>query len=410
MSQNQNTRNNPVSHRSFRKINPLGKLTEKQFLKEYWHKKPLLIRQAFPGFSTPISPDELAGLACEDEVESRIVLEKDGPAPWTLERGPFKEDRFANLPETHWTLLIQEANRYIPELAVLRDSFSFIPHWRNDDVMASYAPVQGSVGPHVDQYDVFLLQGLGRRRWMINPDPVGADNLLANTELKIMQDFKTAEEWILEPGDMLYLPPGVAHYGVALDECMTFSIGFRAPSRAEIISSYVDDLVPDLGDSLRYADRDLQIQKNPGEITPRTLTDVRSILQEAMTDSNRIDRWFGRYITEPRHGDLAEERYPQLLPTEFKAQLEQAGGLIRSEYSRFAFIQEAEHVYLYIDGEEYSLLPNWIYIAQLICNHRYLKLELLNSYLDDKVFIELFCALYNHAKFEFSDSRWTTLK
>jgi len=314
------------------------------------------------------------------------------------------------LPETHWTLLVQEANRYIPELALLRDAFDFIPHWRNDDVMASYAPMHGSVGPHIDQYDVFLLQGLGRRRWMINPDPVAADNLLPDTELKIMQDFSASEEWILEPGDMLYLPPGVAHYGVALDECITFSIGYRAPSHAEILTSFIDDLVPELADSLRYADGDLQIQKNPGEITTRTLNGVHGILQQALSDKGRINRWFGRYITEPRHSALPEELESPLTPAEFRLQLEQTGWLIRSEYSRFAFIQEDEHVYLFIDGQEYDLLPSWIYIAQLICNHRHLKLEMLESWLDDNVFIELFCALYNHAKFEFPDASWMPLK
>ncbi len=410
MLQKSKNRISPISHPSFRKTNPFGELTEQQFLSDYWHKKPLLIRQAFPGFSTPVNPDELAGLACEEEVESRLILEKDGPTPWALECGPFAEDRFASLPETHWTLLVQEANRYIPELALLRDAFDFIPHWRSDDVMASYAPVHGSVGPHVDQYDVFLLQGLGRRRWMINPDPVDADNLLPDTELKIMQDFSASEEWILEPGDMLYLPPGVAHYGVALDECITFSIGYRAPSHAEILSSFIDDLLPELADSLRYADGDLQIQKNPGEITARTLTGVHNILQQALSDNSRINRWFGRYITEPRHSTLPEERESHLSPAEFKTQLEQTGWLIRSEYSRFAFIQEDEHVYLFIDGQEYDLLPSWIYIAQLICNHRHLKLEMLQSWLDDNVFIELFCALYNHAKFEFPDASWMPLK
>ncbi len=410
MLQKPKNRSKPIRHRSFRKASPLGKLTEQRFLDKYWHKKPLLIRQAFPGFSTPISPDELAGLACEEEVESRLILEKDGPTPWALERGPFAEERFSTLPETHWTLLVQEANRYIPELALLRDAFSFIPNWRSDDVMASYAPVQGSVGPHVDQYDVFLLQGLGRRRWMINPEPVDADNLRDDTELKIMQDFSASEEWILEPGDMLYLPPGVAHYGIALDECMTFSIGFRAPSHAELLSSFIDDRVLDLDDTVRYSDRDLQIQKNPGEITHRTLTHIHSILQEAVSDNERINRWFGRYITEPRHSEPPEKRDPFLSPAEFRTQLEQTGWLVRSESSRFAFVQRPDRVFLYIDGQEYDLLPGWIYIAQLVCNHRYLKLELLKPYLDDTVFIELFCALYNHAKFDFPDDSWMSLK
>ncbi len=400
----QKSKNQPgsISRPSFRKTCPLGELTEQQFLSDYWHKKPLLIQQAFPDFSTPLSPDELVALACEKDVEARLILEKDDPIPWAMEQGLFTEDRIAGLPKTHWTLLVQEANRYIPELAQLQNVFNFIPHWRNDGVIVSYAPMHGSAGPHIDQHDIFLLQGLGRHRWMINPQPVDADNLLANTDLKIMQNFQASEEWILEPGDMLYLPPGVARYGVALDECMTFSIGFRVPSHAELLSAFIDDRVSEQDNSLRYADGDLQIQKNPGEITPQALLQIRGILQQALSDDS-INRWFGRYITEPRHGELPEEHDHTLNPAEFRTRLEQAGGLIRSEHSRFAFIQEEEHIYLYIDGREYDLLPNWIYIAQLICNHCQLKLDMLQAWLDDKVFIELFCALYNHRKFNFPD-------
>ncbi len=391
-----------IKHGAFREFNPLGELTARQFLAEYWHKKPLLIRQAFPGFSTPLSPDELAGLACEETVESRLVLEKDGPAPWTLEHGPFAESRFASLPETHWTLLVQEINRHVPQLAQLREAFNFIPQWRGDDIMASYAPVQGSVGPHVDQYDVFLLQGLGRRRWQINPQPAD-ETLLPDCELRILQNFTATDEWILEPGDMLYLPPGVAHYGVALDECMTFSIGFRAPAHAELLGGFIDDLVAGLDETQRYADPQLELQKNPGEITHRALAQVRDILQQAMADTPRINRWFGRYITEPRHGELPPERQPHLSPAKFRKRLEQSGGLLRSEHSRFAFLREEGHVYLYIDGEEYDLLPNWLYIAQLACNHRHLKLDMLQAWLDDEIFIKLFCAFYNHAKFDFAE-------
>ncbi len=139
----------------------LGGLSAEEFLQQYWQKKPLLIRQAIPDYSTPLSPDELAGLACEQEVESRLILEKDADTPWQLEHGPFTETRFSQLPATHWTLLIQKVNQLLPQLAELLDQFNFIPNWRIDDVMVSYAPEAGSVGPHVDQYDVFLLQGLG---------------------------------------------------------------------------------------------------------------------------------------------------------------------------------------------------------------------------------------------------------
>ena len=396
------------------KINPLGTVTVDQFLNEYWQKRPLLIRQGLPGFTTPIGPDEMAGLACEEDVESRLILEKDGPTPWTLENGPFDKSRFSTLPETHWTLLLQEANRYIPQLAMLLDTFNFIPNWRVDDVMVSYAPTHGSVGPHVDQYGVFLIQGLGRRRWQINTDKVAEDNYLDNTELKIMNDFQAEEDWILEPGDILYLPPGVAHYGIAMEECMTFSVGFRAPSKEEILSGFIDDLLPSLNDEIRYNDPGLQIQKNPGEIHHRSLAKVRSIIQEAVSDNQNIDRWFGRFVTEPQHNDLPEERTTYLSSEEFKNKLTQSGLIIRSEYSRFSFIKEPGQVLLYVDGEEYELLNSWLYIAQLICNHRYLKLDMIKPYFDDEVFINLFCVLYNNTKYDFpddsSENPWTTTK
>ena len=165
----------------------LGGLNPARFLADHWQKKPLLVKNALPGFTSPISPDELAGLACEEEVESRIVLECDGPQPWALESGPFDEDRFAHLPETHWTLLVKEGNRYLPELVTLLEQFNFIPNWRIDDIMVSYAPAHGSVGPHIDQYDVFLIQGLGQRRWQISTDPVADDNVIPGIDLRIMR-------------------------------------------------------------------------------------------------------------------------------------------------------------------------------------------------------------------------------
>lgn len=396
--------------KTFKKFSPLGDMSVYQFLSEYWQKRPLLIRQGFPRFSTPINPDELAGLACENEVESRLVLEKDGPSPWSLERGPFTEQRFESLPDSHWTLLVQEANRYVPDLAALLNAFNFIPNWRIDDVMVSYAPVHGSVGPHVDQYDVFLLQGLGRRRWKINTAVVELDNFREDTELKIMKEFEAEEEWILKPGDILYLPPGVAHYGIAMEECMTFSIGFRTPANAELIGGFVDDLLPKLNDLQRYEDKDLQIQDNPGEISAQALKQIQTIIHQATSNKQQVNRWFGRYITEPKHGDVPEDRSEFISTDEFKRQLSKAGILVRSEYSRFSFINEKNHVLLYIDGEEYELPTHWTYLVQLICNHRILKEELLTPYLDDDAFIDLFCALYNHSKYDFADEAWEHLR
>ena len=246
----------------------LGGLSAEEFLQQYWQKKPLLIRQAIPGYSAPLSPDELAGLACEQEVESRLILEKDANAPWRLELGPFTESRFSQLPATHWTLLIQKANQLLPQLAELLDQFNFIPNWRVDDVMVSYAPTFGSVGPHLDQYDVFLLQGLGTRRWQISTQDCSQTPLLENTELRILREFTPEQDWLLEPGDMLYLPPRFPHHGVAIDPSITLSIGFRAPGRRDMIGALAHHLGDALGDDLDWTDASPTPADEPGLILP----------------------------------------------------------------------------------------------------------------------------------------------
>ena len=373
----------------------LGELTPESFLADYWQKKPLLIRNAIPGFSTPISPDELAGLACETETECRLILERDGPEPWTVEYGPFTEERFSHLPQTHWTLLVQECNKYIPELAALMEHFDFIPSWRVDDVMVSYAPDQGSVGPHTDQYDVFLLQGLGTRRWQISNDPVNAANLVPNLDLRIMRDFKVSEEWILAPGDMLYLPPGVAHYGVALEDCITLSVGFRAPAHGDIIAGFADDIASNLDDEQRYADPDLSLPQHPGEISADALTKIHDIIQSATNDTQAMDHWFGRFITESRTGDSVVAPEQQLQSKQFLSQLQKHGGIQRSEYARFAFIRQTDSCMLFIDGQEYPLAKELAFAAPLLCDYRQYQYDMLAEKLSIKGFTSLLTRLYN---------------
>ena len=192
------------------------------FIRQYWQKQPCLIRQAIPDFESPISPQELAGLACEDEVHSRLIIEKGAETPWQLSYGPFAEEVFTALPETHYSLLVSECEKWIPECRSLLAQFQFIPAWRIDDLMVSYAAPGGSVGPHSDEYDVFLLQAEGKRQWQYTDTRVDNPALIADLDLAIMQDFNSDQEAILSPGDLLYLPPGIAHHGVA--------IGFGNPS------------------------------------------------------------------------------------------------------------------------------------------------------------------------------------
>ena len=372
----------------------LGDRSPEAFLAEYWQKRPLLIRHALPNFSSPISPDELAGLSCEPEVESRLVMERDGAAPWSVEYGPIAEQRFAELPETHWTLLVQECNRYVPELAELRDQFNFIPHWRVDDVMASYAPAQGSVGPHTDQYDVFLIQAHGTRRWQISTDPVSADNFLPDTDLCIMRDFMPNQEWVLQPGDMLYLPPGVAHHGVALEDCITLSVGFRAPSHAELLSSFADYTASQLDSTQRFADPELTVQQHPGEISAAALAQVRHILQQSLTNDAAIAQWFGEFITEPKNEHTTEDIKP-FDEAQFVQAFAQHGRLHRVEQIRFAFMTNSKT--LFVNGQSYPLSDELAFAAPLLCDQRQWPYSLFQDTLTHPDFAKLLTTLYNKA-------------
>lgn len=381
----------------------LGGLSAEEFLQQYWQKKPLLVRQAIPDYSTPLSPNELAGLACEEEVESRLILEKDAKTPWHLECGPFKETRFSQLPATHWTLLIQKANQLLPELAELLDQFNFIPNWRIDDVMVSYAPTSGSVGPHVDQYDVFLLQGLGTRRWQISTQDSSQTPLLENTELQILQEFIPEQEWLLQPGDMLYLPPNVAHHGVAQEDCMTFSIGFRAPRYTELLTAWTDDQTLQLPQQRHYQDPDLHVSAHNGEITAAAREKIRAIIRQQYIKDQDIDRWFGQYITEPPPGQLLYDSETNLSVKQFQSSLTDYGELWRNEYSRFAFISDIDIVWLYVDGQEFKLGMEYAELVALLCDQRRYQLEAIQPYLFSGEPFEFLTALYNMGAVEFRD-------
>ncbi|HPE60563.1 MAG TPA: cupin domain-containing protein [Thiolinea sp.] len=268
----------------------LGELPVADFLRDYWQQQPLLVRQAFPGFELPLSADELAGLACDTDT-SRLVLERGGQKPWELRPGPIPEPDFATLPETHWTLLVNDCEKLVPELQALVQPFRFIPDWRIDDLMISYAAPNGSVGPHVDAYDVFLLQARGQRRWQISTQPCEPDNFLPGLDLRVMRAFQPEQEWVLEPGDMLYLPPGVPHYGVAVDECMTCSIGFRAPSQAELLEQLLGHLVEQPAQNRRFTDPNRPLQDDPTRISDADLEHLTDLLMSALPDRVAVRCW-----------------------------------------------------------------------------------------------------------------------
>ncbi|MCL7940654.1 cupin domain-containing protein [Halomonas sp. ATCH28] len=333
----------------------LGGLTAAEFLRDIWQQKPLLIRGAFPDFQCPLDPDELAGLACEEGVEARLVEEHGGDGPWQVRHGPFAEAAFARLPERDWTLLVQAVDHYVPEVAELLEQFSFLPRWRLDDIMISYAPPGGSVGPHVDQYDVFLLQGSGQRRWQLGGLVDDDAPILDGIDLRILERFEVVpgDDWILEPGDMLYLPPGWAHHGVSQsDDCLTLSVGFRAPSADEAITSFADYLGEQLPASKRYADAGMAPPEDPAELDDAAVARMRRLILDTLDDPAQLAQWFGRVMTQPKYVD-------QLVPTEtptdieeLVAVLQEGEELLRSPGSRFAWrALDEDRATLFADGD-----------------------------------------------------------
>lgn len=292
----------------------LGGLSRAHFLREYWQKKPLLIRNAFPGFTGLLTPQELAGLACLEDAQSRLITQKR--ERWQLKHGPLQEQDFTKLPKTKWTLLVQGVNHFLPEAERLLQAFNFIPHARLDDLMVSFAPCGGSVGPHFDSYDVFLLQGLGERSWEISAQ---RDlSLQPNAPLKILQHFLPEQDWLLSPGDMLYLPPHYAHHGVAQNDCMTYSIGFRAPTTQELATQFLIYLQDHLQLEGMYQDPDLKPQKHAGEISANMIKQVAHILKQIRWGKTDIARFLGQYLSEPKsHIFFAPPRSKKLALDEF---------------------------------------------------------------------------------------------
>ena len=331
-----------------------------RFLREYWQKQPLLIRQAFPGFLAPMSPEDLAGLACEEAALSRLVTHQRKTDRYSLRTGPFEESEFPKLGRKDWTLLVQDMDKWDGDVRALLDRFRFLPAWRVDDIMISFATPGGSVGPHVDQYDVFLLQALGQRRWQVDDAPDAPREFRADAELKLLQRFSPSDEWVLEPGDMLYLPPGVPHHGEAVDACMTFSVGMRAPSQAELIADLAEEIAASLPEEARYTDPDLSEPEDAFEIDEAAFGRVDQALEAMASMSIEARRdWFGRFITRYRAaGEVGPgPRVPSMAAVE--TALVDGGLLLRHPFSRSAWAgigaRKADRALLFVNGRSFPM-------------------------------------------------------
>ncbi|GAB3625515.1 cupin domain-containing protein [Pandoraea terrae] len=281
----------------------LGGMAPDAFMKRYWHKRPLLIRQALPGFTAPLSREALFALAGQDDVESRLVTRSR--KCWQLDHGPFDRDDLPPLTRRQWTLLVQGVNLHAPAVHDLMGQFRFIPDARLDDVMVSYAADGGGVGPHLDSYDVFLLQAHGQRRWRISaPHDTSWQE---GVPLRILKHFEAEEEWVLEPGDMLYLPPGYAHDGEAIGECMTYSIGFRAPLEQELLQNflyYLAENAPELPFGRhfdgRYADPKQPAVQKPAALPDAMVDTLLAQLERVKWGRREVSDFLGRWLSEPK--------------------------------------------------------------------------------------------------------------
>ena len=273
------------------------------FLRDYWQKRPLLIRNAFPGYESPLQPEDLAGLACEDGVLARLIEHDAASDGWRVRHGPFAEEDFPGLPDHDWTLLVQDMDKWDADLRGLLDRFDFLPRWRIDDVMVSFAATGGSVGAHVDQYDVFLLQAQGHRRWQIDASDAPPLAFRDDVELKLLRDFHPDHDWVLTPGDMLYLPPGWAHDGIAQGECMTCSIGFRVPEGTdlarEVLIRWMEGM--DTIDKPRlYQDPKQAATSTPGLIPDALRQFTADAVARLMKDPAGLQSALGEILTEPK--------------------------------------------------------------------------------------------------------------
>lgn len=382
-------------------LHALGSLTPEQFLREYWQKKPLVIRQGFPNFTDPLEPEELAGLACEDEVDSRIVLEKGGKIPWEVRHGPFKEKHFTKLPETHWTVLVQRVDHYLPAVTRLLDAFRFIPNWRLDDIMISYAAPQGGVGPHVDNYDVFLIQGKGRRHWRVGAAVGEEAEICPNEEIRQVKPFEALIDTILEPGDILYIPPRFPHDGVALEACMTYSVGFRAPSQQDLCKAFVAALEADFDETVRYSDPDLTLQRCPGEIKPEALRRAHQLVLDAVKSETAFAAFFGRFLTWPKGGLWDPEA--ELSDAAIEAALAGDGKLYKEPATRVAYLLQDDSIQLFVSSEHLELPVNELALAQLLASQNEISLSTLRNFCENVDTRELITTLIRKGYWVFNE-------
>ena len=364
----------------------LNNFDRETFLTEYWQKKPLLIKGAFTDFVSPIEPEELAGLSLEEEIESRMIIQHS-PTDYKLQTGPFDEKTFENLPEKNWTLLIQGMDKLIPEVADLIPALDFIPNWRLDDVMVSYAAEGGNVGPHYDNYDVFLLQAKGKRNWQLSSQNCNPENYIEGLDVRLMKKFIIEDDYVCEAGDLLYIPPVWGHHGIGLtDDCLTFSFGYRTYKGLEVWDSFGDYLAETESFQDLYQDPDWSDSKT-GQITDASWKQAQKLLKSVLDNEQHFKKWFGRFATQLDAG--SNEKLPEPLTeldedefSNLHAELNECDGIQLDPVCRFAYYEISDkEVSLYVNSAEWDCMGAEASFIKLLCNHKWISAEQLSQHL-----------------------------
>jgi len=345
-----------------------------QFLSEFWHKKPTIIKQGFVDFIDPISPDELAGLSMEEEVDSRFISNKNGQ--WKAKHGPLEESLFSELGESHYQLIVQACNHWHLGAAELVEPFRGIPQWLFDDLMVCYSVPEGGAGPHIDQYDVFIIQGSGKRRWRVGALDQGQyqESVQAGV-LRQIEGFDPIIDEILEPGDILYIPPGFPHEGNTIEASMSYSMGFRSPKEQELLSNFADYVLANERGDVHLHNPSMNTQHHNGEILNSDLALLTKMLKAALESEKDVADFMATTLSQSRHQlDIVEpdETYQSL---EIQSHLDAGGSVVKVSGLRALYNQNNKQV-VYINGEAYPVTDG--VLTTLLCN----QVSISNSDID----------------------------
>ena len=384
----------PLSH--------LGDLSVTEFLSDYWQKKPVCIRNSVAFQVAFIAVDELAGLALEPEVESRLIENKGDVKDWQVIHGPLVEADFNKERDFPWTLLVQGVDCFVPQVHDFLAKFRFVPSWRLDDIMISYATQGAGVGAHFDRYDVFLIQGEGQRQWQIGQACSENSALMAHDQLCLLQNFDVHQEFILNPGDLLYIPPLIAHKGVAMsDACVTYSVGFRSPSYGDVLASFADERSADISADLRLKDQGFASKS--GEISATDIAALMQLMQTQITPEN-VAQWFGKHSTEAKYPalDMSKEAMDQV---ELEAIIKDGNGVLRvSEGVRLAYTWQGDGgLTLFVQGEALPCPPDATVFIEAIANQWVLEVEDILPLLAHDAAKAMLLILHNQGYLYFAD-------